>query len=69
VIRRLVNLFAAPIAVAVEYGVHVHGEVFRDGDTFSREYQENRLRLMREIWPDAELVSRNVYYGEWKEPS
>lgn len=51
---------------AVEYAVRLaDGTILRDGDLTSRFAQEDRLRKAQASWPDAVLIERPVWYGEW----
>lgn len=53
---------------AVEYAVQIgDGSILKDGALTSRTEQLDRLKRYRECWPEAQLVQRNVYHGEWRE--
>jgi hypothetical protein len=66
VIAELGGRTAGPI----EYGIRIpDGDVLLDGDTTDRAEQEERLDRYRgkALWPDAVLVQRPVFQGEWTE--
>jgi hypothetical protein len=66
VIAELGGRTAGPI----EYGIRIpEGDVLLDGDTTDRAEQEERLDRCRgkALWPDAVLVQRPVFHGEWTE--
>jgi hypothetical protein len=54
----------------VEYGVRTPGgTVYHSFSPDVKEEAEERLVRMRDMHPDAVLVSRPVFYGEWEETS
>lgn len=66
-VRKVLEAFVSPLSVGIEYAVRIgNGNVLKDGVLTSRSEQEKKLTLCRAIWPESELVRRNVYYGEWK---
>jgi hypothetical protein len=57
-------------AGAAEYGIRIpDGDVLLDGDPTDRAEQEERLDRYRgkALWPEAVLVQRPVFHGEWTE--
>jgi hypothetical protein len=58
----------ARVADAIEYGIRIpDGTVLQDGWVNDRRQQENRLDRYRDTWPEAVLVERPVFHGEWTE--
>ncbi|MBX9392212.1 hypothetical protein K4749_01025 [Streptomyces sp. TRM72054] len=56
------------VADAVEYGIRIpNGSVLLDGSPTDRRDQEARLDRYRDTWPEAVLVERSVFHGEWAE--
>ena len=60
---------SAPLVTGTQYAVRIPSGGLMDGNTLDRAEQEHRLALCKRIWPDAKIVKRNIYYGEWKETS
>lgn len=64
VIGKSYGNLAAPSAT--EFGIRLgDGTVLVDGAAGDRREQEARLARYRDTWPEAELVRRPVFHGEW----
>lgn len=50
---------------AIEYGIQKPGGPVLDPTTSLPEAQ-GRLERYQDLWPDAALVRRPVFYGNWK---